>query len=405
MGHSHSHSHDEPIEIGDFARKIVIGLLVFGGIVVFFGAVMLWPSKQTVAIPLPYQSAGGAAVKTESGTIVDQNQGPCGSPSNGRVFTDQPVSPPVAVYTCQRNIVAIESGADEGKRTLLEITKGPGQPTLAVGDSIRLDHGGDKTGSIYGFYDFSRGPALFVVAAIFAIITVAVARWRGFRALAGLVIVFGVLVFFMIPALMNGEPAIQVAMVAGAAILYAVLYLAHGVNMRTSAALLGTLASMVVATILSYAAIAATRITGLSEEQNSLVQVYLQKVSITGLLLAGFIIGSLGVLNDVTITQASAAFELAALDKNLSRRQIFSSAMRVGSDHIASTVYTLILAYAGGALPLLMLFSIAGRSYSDVLTGDAIAIEIVRSAIGGSALALSVPLTTGIAVLLARAKD
>ena len=108
------------------------------------------------------------------------------------------------------------------------------------------------------------------------------------------------------------------------------------------------------------------------------------------------------MLNDVTITQAASAFELASLDPDASRRQIFGSAMRVGRDHIASTVYTLVLAYAGGALPLLLLFSVAGRSIQDVLLSDAVAIEIVRSAVGGIALALSVPLTTAIAVMLAR---
>src|SRR5690606_38152745 len=199
-----------------------------------------------------------------------------------------------------------------------------------------------------------------------------------------------------------GKPAIPVALVAGSLILYAVLYLAHGVNLRTSSALLGTLTSMVLAAVLSWIAIGVTDLTGLSEEQNTNVATYLEHVSITGLLLAGFIIGSLGVLNDVTITQASAAFELAALDEGASRREIFAAAMRVGRDHIASTVYTLVLAYAGGALPLLLLFSVAGRSIRDVLVGDAVAIEIARSAVGGIALTLSVPLTTGIAVMLAR---
>ena len=120
-----------------------------------------------------------------------------------------------------------------------------------------------------------------------------------------------------------------------------------------------------------------------------------------GLLLAGFIIGSLGVLNDVTVTQASAVFELAELGDGGSRRAIFHGAMRVGRDHIASTVYTLVLAYAGSALPLLLLFSVANRSLGDVLTSESVAIEIARSAVGGIALALSVPLTTAIAAVLA----
>jgi uncharacterized membrane protein len=191
-----------------------------------------------------------------------------------------------------------------------------------------------------------------------------------------------------------------VALVASAAILYAVIYLAHGVNLRTSAALLGTLSALLLAAGLSWAAIQLAHLTGLSDEQNSTVSAYLGSVSIGGLLLAGFIIGSLGVLNDVTVTQASTVFELANLGG--ARRAIFLGAIRVGRDHIASTVYTLVLAYAGSSLPLLLLFSVANRSLTDVLTSESVAIEIARSAVGGMALALSVPLTTAIAAVLAK---
>jgi uncharacterized membrane protein len=209
-----------------------------------------------------------------------------------------------------------------------------------------------------------------------------------------------VLVVFMLPALRDGAPAVPVALVASSAILFAVIYLAHGVSLRTSAALLGTLTAMLLSAVLSWAAIEFTHLTGLSQEQNNEVAAYMGNVSIKGLLLAGFIIGSLGVLNDVTITQASAVFEMAHLSHG-SRRQVFLRGMRVGSDHIASTVYTLVLAYAGSSLPLLLLFSVANRSLSDVLTSEGVAIEIVRSAVGGIALALAVPLTTAVAAALA----
>ena len=223
----------------------------------------------------------------------------------------------------------------------------------------------------------------------------------GFRALIGIVVAFGVLVVFMLPALRDGSAAIPVALVASAAILYVVIYLAHGVSLRTSAALLGTLTSLLLAAGLSWQQSNWPHITGLSEEETNAVATYLGNVSITGLLLAGFIVGSLGVLNDVTITQASTVFELAQVGDGRSRRGIFLGAMRVGRDHIASTVYTLVLAYAGSALPLLLLFSVANRSLGDVLTSETVAIEIARSAVGGIALALSVPLTTAIAAILA----
>ena len=401
-GHGHGHS-DEPLAIGAVAQRVVVGILVAVGVIVAIAAIVLWPSKQNVDIPLPFQTAGGGAVATEAGKVAMQDLGACGSESVGKVLTANPLPPASSSYQCQRSLIDIESGTDSGRKVLLEIAPGPGQPDLRVGDSIRLVKQTDPTGAtLYSFNDYARGTSLLIIGLVFVVVIVVVARWRGLRAMIGLVFAFAVLVVFLLPALLDGKPAIPVAMVSGAVILYAVLYLAHGVNLRTSSALLGTLASMVVAAVLSWVTIEMPHLTGLSEEQNTNVQTYLQHVSITGLLLAGFIIGSLGVLNDVTITQASAAFELAAIDETASRREIFSSAMRVGRDHIASTVYTLVLAYAGGALPLLLLFSVAGRSIQDVLTGDAVAIEIARSAVGGIALALSVPLTTAIAVLLAR---
>ncbi|MFF2107412.1 YibE/F family protein [Rhodococcus koreensis] len=403
-GHGHGHGHsDGPAPMGPVAAKVVVGLLIAIGVAVLIGAVALWPGKPSVDVEQPFQSAQGGAVVTESGTVTMQNIGDCGSPSAGRVFTGAPLPAPAGAYECQRSIVDIESGPNTGTQTLLEIIPGPGQPDLRVGENIRLSRQTDVNGTTeYSFEDYARGLPVTLIALAFAVVVIAVARWRGFRALVGIVVSFGVLVLFTLPALLDGQPAIPVALVSGAVILYAVLYLAHGVSLRTSSALLGTLASMALAAVLSYATIEMTRLTGLSEEQNTNVQTYIQHVSITGLLLAGFIIGSLGVLNDVTITQAASAFELASLDPGASRRQIFGSAMRVGRDHIASTVYTLVLAYAGGALPLLLLFSVAGRSIQDVLLSDAVAIEIVRSAVGGIALALSVPLTTAIAVMLAR---
>jgi uncharacterized membrane protein len=259
----------------------------------------------------------------------------------------------------------------------------------------------DQGATSYSFYDYERTWPLIGLAAMFAIVIVAVARWRGLRAIVGIAVAFLVLVIFLLPALQGGAAAIPVALVGAAAILYAVIYLAHGVSLRTSAALLGTLASLLLAALLSWAAIELAHLTGLSEDQNNEVAAYMGNVSITGLLLAGFIIGSLGVLNDVTVTQASTVFELAELGGDTSRRTIFVSAMRVGRDHIASTVYTLVLAYAGSSLPLLLLFSVANRSLGDVLTTESVAIEVARSAVGGIALALSVPLTTAVAAILA----
>lgn len=351
---------------------------------------------------MPLQNASGGSVTTEGGRVVSTGLGDCGSRSAGQVLTAAPLPGIPGTGRCVRALVAIDSGSNTGANTLLEFTPGPGQPHLAAGEHIRISRQVDEQGTTtYGFYDYARGWPLVALALAFAVVIVAVARWRGLLALVGIVVAFAVLVVFLLPALRDGAPAVPVALVASAAILYVVIYLAHGVNLRTSAALLGTLSSLLLAAGLSWAAIGLAHLTGLSEEQNSQVAAYLGHVSITGLLLAGFIIGSLGVLNDVTVTQASTVFELAHLGGNTSRRAIFLGAMRVGRDHIASTVYTLVLAYAGSSLPLLLLFSVANRSLLDVLTSESVAIELARSAVGGIALALSVPLTTAIAAVLA----
>ena len=405
MAHSRSHSHNlssglSPLE--PLPARIVVGLLAVIGIAVMAGAVWLWPSRQHVDIPMPFQNATGGAVSTQRGHVLSSGLGDCGSPSANQVLTTAPQPGIPGSGRCVRTLVAIDSGPNAGADTLLEFSPGPGQPQFAPGNHVRLVRQVDDQGATsYAFYDFERGWALVGLALTFAVVIVAVARWRGLLALFGIVVAFLVLVVFLLPALRDGAPAIPVALVASAAILYAVIYLAHGVNLRTSAALLGTLSSLLLAAGLSWAAIKLAHLTGLSDEQNATVSAYLGNVSISGLLLAGFIIGSLGVLNDVTVTQASTVFELAHLGENTSRRAIFLGAIRVGRDHIASTVYTLVLAYAGSSLPLLLLFSVANRSLGDVLISESVAIELVRSAVGGIALALSVPLTTAIAAVLA----
>jgi uncharacterized membrane protein len=398
--HAHSHSLSGPAPLGPLAAKIVVGLLIGIGVAVLAGAALLWPSQQKVDIPLPFQNAAGGAVTTESGHVLSSSAATCGSPSVGAVLTADPLPAQGEGAQYVQTLIAIDSGPNAGANTLLESSGGPGQAQFAVGDNIRLSRQVDPAGTTtYSFYDYERTWPLFALAAAFAVVVVAVAGWRGLRALIGIVVAFGVLVVFMLPALRDGAAAIPVALVASAVILYAVIYLAHGVSLRTSAALLGTLTSLLLAAVLSWGAIELTHLTGLSDDETNAVVTYLGNVSITGLLLAGFIVGSLGVLNDVTVTQASTAFELA--EHSDSRRAVFVGAMRVGRDHIASTVYTLVLAYAGSALPLLLLFSVANRSLGDVLTSESVAIEIARSAVGGIALALSVPLTTGIAAVLA----
>ena len=242
-----------PAPLGPLAARVVVGLLGVIGIAVVVGTVALWPNEQKVDIPLPFQNAAGAAVSTEAGHVLSSRMATCGSPSAGAVLTAPPAPAPPVGAQCALALIGIDSGPNSGANTLLELRPGPGQPHLAAGDHVRLSRQVDQGGATsYAFYDFERTWALIGLAAAFAVIIVAVARWRGLRALLGIVAAFVVLVVFLLPALRDGAPAIPVALIASAAILYAVIYLAHGVSLQTSAALLGTLASLLLAAVFSF---------------------------------------------------------------------------------------------------------------------------------------------------------
>ncbi|MCB0943344.1 MAG: YibE/F family protein, partial [Mycobacterium sp.] len=213
-------------------------------------------SQQKVDIPLPFQNASGGAVTTEAGHVVSSALGDCGSPSTGQVLTAAPAPGIPGSGQCVLNQIGIDSGPNSGATTQLEFTPGPGQPNLLAGENIRIIRQVDSQGTTsYGFYDYERTWPLIGLALTFAIVIVAVARWRGLRAMVGIIVAFGVLVVFLLPALRDGAPAVPVALVASAAILYAVIYLAHGVSLRTSAALLGTLTALLLAAGLSWGAI------------------------------------------------------------------------------------------------------------------------------------------------------
>ncbi|MCA1845903.1 MAG: YibE/F family protein, partial [Actinobacteria bacterium] len=220
-------------------------------------------------------------------------------------------------------------------------------------------------------------------------------------ALAGLVVTFAVLVKFVLPAVLLGKSPLLVAIVGSAAVMFVIMYLAHGLNALTTTALLGTLASLGIIAVLSAVFVGLSRLVNLGSEEALYLQATASQVDLRGLLLGGIIIGSLGVLNDVTVTQASAVWALRGTNPAATTRELYHSAMRIGRDHIASTVDTLVLAYAGASLPLLLLFTVASRPVGDVLTGELVAEEIVRTLVGSIGLVASVPITTWLAAAVA----
>ncbi|WP_136517488.1 YibE/F family protein [Cellulomonas telluris] len=287
-------------------------------------------------------------------------------------------------------------------------------PELAAGDTLRvarmevpetaLDPLGDPDvmTTSYVFVDFVRGPPIALLAGVFAVLVVLVARWRGLAALAGVVVGLGVVGFFTLPALLQGRPAVPVALVTSVVIMFAVLYLAHGVSVRTSTALLGTLVGLAATCAIAAWAGGAAHLTGLSGEYALDLLASAPEVRLRAVLVCGMVLAGLGVLNDVTITQASAVWELHAARPAAAARELFGQGMRIGRDHIASTVYTIVFAYVGAALPMVLLVSLADRSFLELLTAGEIAEEVVRTLVGSIGLVLAIPATTALAALLVR---
>jgi uncharacterized membrane protein len=379
------------------ARRIRIALLAALApfvIVTAVGLVALWPSHHHQPVPLQYQTYGSGKSVYEKGEVVSITSRTCGgNPGPGN-------TPSV----CSTDYVRLSSGPDTGKVVSIT-TGGAGDVTLHPGDHIRVVRGpviNPATGQrVYEFDDYIRDVPLLVLGVIFAVILVLVARWRGITALLGLAVAYLVLVYFLLPALLDGKSPVESAVVAGAAILLVVLYVAHGFSMRTTTALLGTLIALAITAGFAAVATSAAHLSGRSSDYVGDLESAGVKISISGLILCGLIIGSLGVINDITVTQASSIWELSAANPQASWRTLFASGMRIGRDHISSVIYTLIFAYTGAALPALLLFSISGRSLHDIVTGDEIAGEIVRDLVGGTGLMLAVPFTTLIAAVVA----
>ncbi|MEA3077267.1 MAG: hypothetical protein QOF60_2175 [Actinomycetota bacterium] len=302
---------------------------------------------------------------------------------------------------CLDVVVRLESGPEKGGKSTIVYSGGPGTAKLKAGDPIVVGRTVDPDGTVaYYFADFQRRTPLLLLGALFVAAVVVLGRRRGAAALVSLLISLAILVKFVLPAILDGKNPLAVAIVGSAAVMFVALYLTHGVNARTTTAVLGTLASLLLIAILAAVFVAVGRFTGLASEEAGFLQVAAGNVNLHGLLLGGIIIGSLGVLDDVTVTQASAVWQLHDANPDASARRLYHSALEIGRDHIASTVNTLVLAYAGASLPLLVLFAVAGQRFGGVITSEVVAEEVVRTLVGSVGLVASVPVTTALSALV-----
>ena len=270
---------------------------------------------------------------------------------------------------------------------------------FAQGDKVVLSYTEEAEHDFrYAFADRQRKPVLFWLAAAFAAVVVLLGRLRGFAALAGLAASAAVLLSFVLPAILDGRSPVLVAVVGSSAIAFLALYLAHGLRPSTTVALFGTMASLGLTVALAALVTRVAALSGYVSEEATLVQLADARIDPAGLVLAGVVIGALGAIDDMTVTQVAAVNELHAANPELDRRRLYRSALRIGRDHVASTVNTLALAYAGASLPLLLLFLLSRQSLGTVANGEVVATEVIRTLVGSIGLVCSVPITTWLAI-------
>jgi uncharacterized membrane protein len=311
--------------------------------------------------------------------------------------SDDPTAPDV-------RILALD-GAEKGQ-TIDAHLQGPsgGQdlPRYQVGDEVVVNVSLDPQAPFISVADLYRIPALALLLALFAVAVTVVGGWRGVRSLIALALTLVVIVKIVVPLILAGYEPAWVAIFAATGVTIATFLLTEGARARTVAAAIGTFASLALVGGLAILFDDLARFTASrgSEDVSYLQAVGLNNIDIGGLILAAIIFGALGILDDVTVTQAATVDELHELDPSLGRLALLRRAMNIGRSHIAATVNTLVLAYLGASLPLIVLFA-AGRQ-DPLLTAstEVIAVEIVRAIVGSIGIVAAVPLTTAVAVVL-----
>ncbi|WP_189322116.1 YibE/F family protein [Streptomyces flaveus] len=404
--HAHSHGHGPPAPVSKHLRKIIAAVLIPFATAVVVGLAVLWPGGAP-----PHERTGvGFDRQTQQATVTKVDEVDCksvnasgGTPTGDTSTAEGSSAQQQANGICKKATVRVDTGKDKG-RTFTEIVQPDSSRQLSQGQEVIVAYAPDAPKDLqYSVTDVNRRLPMALLAGIFALAVVVVGRMRGVMALISLAVSFLLLTFFILPAILQGSNPLVVAVVGASAIMLIALYACHGLSARTSVAVLGTLLSLLLIGLLGSLFIDWSALTGNTDDNTGLIHGLYPSIDMSGLLLAGVIIGSLGVLDDVTVTQTSAVWELHAANPSMGWRGLYRAGIRIGRDHIASVVNTLVLAYAGAALPLLLLFSIAQSGVGTVANSELVAEEIVRTLVGSIGLVASVPVTTALAALVVSA--
>jgi uncharacterized membrane protein len=363
---------------------VIAGLL---GVATVLGLVALWPSGGE----RPDLRGLGFISEVHDAEVVTAEDVPCqGQPQPG--------------VTCRRLTFELTTGPDTGELATQELVLTGTTPRLDAGDRVVLARNPQAPPEFtYRFVDRDRGAVLIWLVVAFAVAVVLLGRLRGVAAMAGLAVSLAVLIGFVLPAILEGRDPLAVAMAGSAAIAFLALYMAHGFTTMTTVALLGTLSSLALTAVLAQVFVGLARLSGFASEEAIVVQIGAANIDLAGIILGGVVIGALGAIDDMTVTQASAVWELRAADPRMTSSSLIRSGLRVGRDHVASTVNTLALAYAGASMPVLLLLVLSRQSLTTVANGEVIATEILRTLVGSIGLVAAVPITTWLAALAAPA--
>jgi uncharacterized membrane protein len=274
-------------------------------------------------------------------------------------------------------------------------------PEYRVGERVEVYFSPGPGGRItYVVSDWVRRPALVWLVALFALVSFLVARFKGLRAFASTAASLAIVITFIVPQILAGANPVVISLIGVGGILILAIYFVHGLSWSTTAALIGTFLSVIVTMILGITFTELANLTGLGNEDAIFLMAAAPQVALKGLLLAGLLIGALGALTDITIVQASVVRELAHTDPALTSRQLYGRAMNVGRDHVGSLVNTLVLAYTGAGLSLMILLNVGDFTMARAFNLELVASEIVHTLVGSIGLVLAVPITTLLAAVL-----
>jgi len=366
---------------------MVVATVAFLFVAAAVGLVVLWPDDSSEV-----SLVSGAQARTQQAEVVASSPVACRNP---------------AVDGCRHLAIELRSGPRTGERSFLTVGDAGPAPGLDRGAQLRVVRNelpaGAEPGAVdpYALVEVDRRSPMLWLLLAFAALVIVFGRLRGALALVGLGVSVLIVVEFVIPALLDDKPPVAVALVGSFAVMLVTIALAHGLGPKSLAAMLGTGASLIATVLLALLFTNVADLTGFSSEEATLLQANDPSLSLTGLVLAGMVIGALGVLDDVTVSQASTVMALRSANPTQRARELYRGALSVGRDHVAATVNTLVLAYAGASLPVLLVFGIAGTEFADTINREAVAEQVIAMLVGSIGLILAVPVTTALAACLA----